>query len=123
MEQKKQPQHPGKVLQKEYLEPLGISRNRLAMALHVPPPRLNDIVLGRRGITADTALRLAKGLGTSPQFWMTLQMDYELAQAQEELGDRLEQEVRPISRERATEADDRDIETGETTCCESTSAR
>jgi addiction module HigA family antidote len=51
------------------------------MALHVPPPRLSDIVLGKRGITADTALRFAKGLGTSPQFWMTLQMDYERAVA------------------------------------------
>jgi addiction module HigA family antidote len=107
MEQKKrQPQHPGKVLQKEYLEPLGISRNKLAMALHVPPPRLNEIVLGRRGITADTALRLAKGLGTSPQFWMTLQMDYELAQAQEALGDRLEQEVRPVMIAQQTTSDD-----------------
>lgn len=118
MKQMMQPQHPGQVLLKEFLEPMGLSQNRLAMALHVPPRRINEIVLGRRTITADTALRLAQGLGRTPQYWMGLQVDYELAQAQEALGERLAQEIRPISRERATEADGRNIETGETTCCE-----
>lgn len=97
MKQMMQPQHPGQVLLKEFLEPMGLSQNRLAMALHVPPRRINEIVLGRRTITADTALRLAQGLGRTPQYWMGLQMDYELAQAQEALGERLAQEIRRIS--------------------------
>jgi len=66
------PLHPGEVLQKEFLDPMGLSQNRLAMALHVPARRINEIVLGKRGITADTALRLARYFGMSSQFWLGL---------------------------------------------------
>ena len=72
------PVHPGEILQKEFLEPMGISQNKLAIALHVPARRINEIVLGKRGITADTALRLARYFRMSPQSWLGLQMDYEL---------------------------------------------
>ena len=99
MKQEKPP-HPGEVLQKEFLEPSGLSQNRLSMALHVSARRINEIVQGKRAITADTALRLSKCLGTPPEFWMSLQAGYELAAAQEALGERLEREIRPISLER-----------------------
>jgi addiction module HigA family antidote len=72
--------HPGEVLGAEFLEPLKMSQNRLAMALRVPARRINEIVLGKRGITADTALRLARYFKMSPQFWLGLQMDYVLGQ-------------------------------------------
>ncbi len=101
----RQPPHPGMVLQKEFLEPLALSQNKLALALHVPSRRINEIVLLKRGITADTALRLSKCLGTQPEFWMNLQTAYELAQARQALGERLEQEIRPISLERQEETD------------------
>jgi len=104
-----QPPHPGEVLRQEYLEPLGITGNKLALALHVTAPRINEILIGRRGITADTALRLAKCFATTPQYWLGIQAEHDIAAARKALGGRLEQEVRPISRERATEADDRDI--------------
>ena len=90
------PVHPGEILQKEFLEPMGISQNRLAMALHVPARRINEIVLGRRGITADTALRLARYFRVSPQFWLGLQMDYELDLAEDAAKDRIRQEVQPM---------------------------
>jgi antitoxin HigA-1 len=99
MTQDKLPEHPGKVLQRDFLEAFGISQNRLSMALHVSARRINEIVLGRRGVTADTALRLSKCLGTQPEFWMNLQTAYELAQARQALGERLEQEIRPITLE------------------------
>lgn len=73
--------HPGEVLLEEFLKPLGISQNRLARAMGVPPRRINEIVHGQRAITADTALRLARALGTSEQFWMGLQSDYDLEAA------------------------------------------
>ena len=73
--------HPGEVLLEEFLKPLGISQNRLARAMGVPPRRINEIVHGKRSITADTALRLARALGTSEQFWMGLQADYDLEEA------------------------------------------
>lgn len=79
----------------EFLKPMNLSQNRLALAIGVPPRRINEIVLGKRGITADTALRLARYFNMSPQFWMGLQMDYELDVAADELSDRLEREVRP----------------------------
>jgi addiction module HigA family antidote len=104
MKQEKPP-HPGEVLQKQFLEPSGLSQNRLSMALHVSARRINEIVQGKRAITADTALRLSTCLGTPPEFWMSLQADYELAQARESLGERLEREIRPISLERRDEAD------------------
>lgn len=73
--------HPGEVLQEEFLVPLGVSQNALARAIAVPPRRINEIVLGKRAITADTALRLSRALGTTPQFWMGLQTDYDLEKA------------------------------------------
>ncbi|HFQ91923.1 MAG TPA: addiction module antidote protein, HigA family [Chromatiales bacterium] len=73
--------HPGEVLLEEFLKPLGISQNRLARAMGVPPRRINEIVHGKRAVTADTAIRLARALGTSEQFWMGLQADYDLEEA------------------------------------------
>ena len=73
--------HPGEVLLEEFLKPLGISQNKLARAMGVPPRRINEIVHGKRAITADTALRLARALSTSEQFWMGLQADYDLEKA------------------------------------------
>ncbi|MCX8062814.1 MAG: HigA family addiction module antitoxin [Anaerolineales bacterium] len=89
------PVHPGEVLLEEFLKPLNLSQNRLAIEIGVDPRRINEIVLGERRITADTALRLARYFGTSPQFWLGLQADYDLDVAMERLGDRLEWEVRP----------------------------
>jgi addiction module HigA family antidote len=73
--------HPGEVLLEEFLKPLGISQNRLARAMGVPPRRINEIVHGKRAVSADTAIRLARALGTSEQFWMGLQADYDLEEA------------------------------------------
>ncbi len=88
------PIHPGEVLQEEFIKPLGLSQNRLAIAIGVPARRINEIVLGRRGITADTALRLARYFGNSPQFWLGLQTDYDLDVTRRSLGVRLAREVR-----------------------------
>jgi addiction module HigA family antidote len=79
--------HPGDVLLKDFLEPIGISQNKLARDVSVPPRRINEIVLGKRAITADTALRLARYFGTSEKFWLGLQDDYDLERAREEIGD------------------------------------
>jgi len=73
--------HPGEVLFEEFLKPLDISQNKLARAMGVPPRRINEIVHVKRAVTADTAIRLARALGTSEQFWMGLQADYELEEA------------------------------------------
>lgn len=78
--------HPGEVLLAEFLEPMSISQNALARAMDVPPRRINEIVLGKRAITADTALRLAKAFGTSESFWMGLQADYDIEEARNRLG-------------------------------------
>jgi len=91
------PVHPGEILQKEFLEPMGLSQNRLALALGVPARRINEIVLRKRGITADTALRLARYFKMSPQFWLGLQMDYELDIAEDTLEGKLEKEITPMS--------------------------
>ena len=88
------PIHPGEVLAEAFLEPMGLSQNKLAMDIHVPARRINEIVHGKRRITADTALRLARYFGMSPQFWLGLQMDYDLDVASDELADRLDREVR-----------------------------
>ena len=93
--QKLAPVHPGEVLLEEFLKPMNLSQNRVALAIGVPPRRINEIVLAKRGITADTALRLARYFNMSPQFWMGLQMDYSLDVAQDELSERLKREVRP----------------------------
>src|SRR3989337_3754983 len=92
------PVHAGESLQKEFVEPMGLSQNRLALALGVPARRINEIVLRKRGISADTALRLAKFFGTSAEFWLGLQAQYDLDLASEELGDRLEQEVKAYAK-------------------------
>ena len=73
--------HPGEVLLEEFLKPMNLSQNALGRAIDVPPRRINEIVLGKRGITADTAIRLARHFGTSEQFWMGLQADYDLEEA------------------------------------------
>jgi len=73
--------HPGEVLFEEFLKPLDISQNKLARTMGVPPRRINEIVHGKRAVTADTAIRLARALGTSEQFWMGLQADYDLEEA------------------------------------------
>src|SRR5512141_1979941 len=90
------PLHPGEVLLEEFLKPLGISQHHLALHMRVSPQKINDIVRGKRGITADTALRLAIVLRTTPEFWMGLQSDYDLETASEALGSRLSQEVTPL---------------------------
>ena len=94
MKKKLHPVHPGEVLWEEFLKPMVLSQNRLALNIGVPPRRINEIILGKRGITADTALRLAKFFGTSAEFWLGLQAQYDLDVTAEELGKRLEQEVR-----------------------------
>ncbi len=88
------PVHPGEVLLEEFLIPLGLSQNRLALSIGVPPRRINEIVLRKRRVTAETALRLARFFDTTPQFWLGLQADYDLDVAEDRLGERLEREVR-----------------------------
>jgi len=94
---KLEPVHPGEILQKEFIEPMGLSQNRLALSLHVPARRINEIVLVKRRITADTALRLARYFKMSPQFWLGLQMDYDLDVAQDALEHKIEAEVVPMT--------------------------
>jgi len=86
--------HPGEVLFEEFLVPMGLSQNRIAREMGVPPRRINEIVHGKRAVTADTALRLARYFGISEEFWMGLQADYDLEEARNKLGSRLQQEVR-----------------------------
>lgn len=88
------PVHPGEILLEEFLKPLGLSQNRLALDIRVPARRINEIVLGKRRITPDTALRLAKYFRTSPQFWLGLQMDYDLDVVQDRLAEQINREVR-----------------------------
>ncbi|MBI4965300.1 MAG: HigA family addiction module antidote protein [Desulfomonile tiedjei] len=88
------PLHPGEVLLEEFMRPMGISQNQLARDLKVPPRRINEIVNRKRGITSDTALRLARHFGTSAQFWMGLQADYDLELAQDAYADKIYGEVK-----------------------------
>jgi addiction module HigA family antidote len=88
-----QPIHPGEILLEEFLNPLGLSQNQLANDIGVPPRRINEIVHGKRRITADTALRLAHYFKMSPQFWLGLQMDYDLDIEEDKLSKRLGKEV------------------------------
>ena len=90
---KQKPIHPGEILREEFLKPLGLSQNELARALGVPPRRVNEIILEKRGITADTALRLARCFNTSAELWSGLQADYELRVARQESQGRIEKEV------------------------------
>lgn len=96
-EEKLKPIHPGEILLEEFLKPMGLSQNQVALRIGVPARRINEIVLGKRGITADTALRLGRYFGMSPQFWLGLQMDYDLDVTADELAERLDQEVRPYA--------------------------
>ncbi len=98
MAKKLEPVHPGEILFEEFLEPLGLSQNALAGGIGVPPRRINEIVHGARRVTADTALRLGRFFGTSPEFWLGLQMDYELDTESDRLKGRLEKEVREYRR-------------------------
>lgn len=90
---KLEPVHPGEILLEEFLQPLELSQYRLAKDLSVPPRRINEIVLGKRSITADTALRLARYFGTSDQFWLNLQTRHDLEIERDRLGTRLDREV------------------------------
>lgn len=89
------PIHPGEVLMADFIEGFGITQNKLAVSIGVPPRRINEIVHGKRGITADTAIRLAKYFGTSEEFWMNLQSHYELRTERRALGDQIA-DIRPL---------------------------
>ena len=90
---KMRPVHPGEILREEFLVPLGLNAHALAMALKVPAPRINDIVRERRAITPDTALRLARYLGTTAQFWLNLQTSYDLKITEKAMGIKINNEV------------------------------
>jgi addiction module HigA family antidote len=91
------PIHPGEILLEEFLKPMGISQYRLAKDIHVDPRRINEIVLGRRAISADTALRLSRYFGSSERFWLNLQAHYDLEVKKDQLGGRLEKEVKILA--------------------------
>ena len=95
MTDKLSPIHPGEVLLEEFIKPMNLSQNRLAIDIGVDARRINEIVLGKRSVTADTALRLARFFGNSPQFWLGLQTQYDLDVTEDQLGKRLDREVRP----------------------------
>lgn len=92
-EKKISPIHPGEILLEEFIKPMALSQNRVALDIRVPPKRINEIVLGKRSITPDTALRLAKYFNMSPQFWLGLQMDYDLDVAEDQYADKIDKEV------------------------------
>ncbi len=91
-----EPIHPGEILMLDYLEPLGVTQHRVAVAIGVPPRRINEIVHGKRGITADTALRLARYFGTSERFWLNLQSRYEIEVERDRLASTLDQ-IKPLA--------------------------
>jgi addiction module HigA family antidote len=93
MNERRAPTHPGEVLLEEFLKPMEISQYRLAKDIHVPPRRINEIVHGTRSVSANTALRLARYFGVSPQFWLNLQSHYDLEVERDKLGDRLSREI------------------------------
>jgi|SRR3989339_1900839 len=97
MTKKLHPIHPGEVLQEEFLKPMGLSQNHLAIKIRVPARRINEIVLHKRRITADTALRLAKFFGNSARFWLGLQVDYDLDIASDELSKQIEHDVHALA--------------------------
>jgi addiction module HigA family antidote len=94
-ENRMEPVHPGEILQELYLTPLKLSQNALARDIHVPPRRINEIVNRKRRITADTALRLSRYFGMTPQYWMGLQVDYDLDLVQDELSEKINSEIKP----------------------------
>jgi addiction module HigA family antidote len=89
------PVHPGEILLEEFLKPMNLSMHRLAMDLHVPANRISQIVEGARSVTADTALRLSRYFGTTPELWLGLQMDFDLRTALEDISEQIEHEVQP----------------------------
>jgi antitoxin HigA-1 len=89
------PVHPGEILQYEFIVPFGLNQNKLAQAIHVPARRINEIILKKRSITADTALRLSRYFNNSPQFWLGLQMDYELDMAEDKMEEKILKEIKP----------------------------
>ncbi len=91
------PIHPGEILREDFMKPRGLSQNELARALNVPPRRINEIVLEKRSITADTALRLSRYFGTTAEMWTGLQADYSLRLVRYEYGRTIEREVEPLS--------------------------
>ncbi len=93
MAKKIPPIHPGEILLEEFLKPMGLSQNKVALDIRVPARRINEIVLGKRRITPDTALRLAKYFKMSPQFWLGLQMDYDLDVAEDQCSEKIAKEV------------------------------
>ena len=95
MDNKMAPVHPGEILVEEFLDPMGITQHRLAISIGVPPRRINEIVHGKRRITADTALRLGRFFGVSPQFWINLQSHYDLEIEKEVLGEELDK-IQPL---------------------------
>jgi addiction module HigA family antidote len=97
MKNKLAPIHPGEILREEFMAPRGLSQNALARALNVPPRRINEIVMEKRGITADTALRLARFFGTSAEMWAGLQADYDLRRARYERQTQIERDVQPLT--------------------------
>lgn len=102
MARKLKPVHPGEILREEFMRPLGLSMNRVALDLRVPVTRIADIVAERRGITADTALRLARYFNNSPAFWLNLQLRYDLEVAEDEISDQVRKDVRPLDLEAAS---------------------
>ncbi len=96
IEEKMPPVHPGEILLEDFMKPLGITQYRLAKEMHVYPRRVNEIVHGKRSITADTALRLARFFGTSPEVWMNLQTHYDLEIAKDTAADAIRSEVSPF---------------------------
>jgi antitoxin HigA-1 len=108
-EERSVPIHPGEFLREDFLVPLALSANALALALRVPVTRISEIVRERRGITADTALRLARYFGTTPDFWMKMQVAYDLSLACRESMERIEREILPAPRTHAGELKARQI--------------
>jgi len=98
MKKKLPPIHPGEILLEEFLKPLGLTQYRLAKSLSVPPRRINEIVLGKRAVTADTALRLARFFGNSERFWLNLQNTYDLEWEKDHLAGRLSKEVQVFAK-------------------------
>ena len=92
------PIHPGEILEEDFMRPLGLSANALAKSIDVPVTRISEMVRGRRGVTADTALRLARFLGTTPELWLGLQAEYDLRVARRDIGDSIESRIMPLKR-------------------------
>ena len=101
MDKKLNPIHPGEILREEFLEPMGISQYRLAKDISVPPRRINEIVHGKRSITADTALRFGRFFNMSPQFWLNLQTRFDLEVTEDQLENRLDNEVHSLKAQTA----------------------